>query len=390
VGPEFRVNDVTLGFQYEPAVAADADGDFIVAWSSDYVDGSSTAVMVRRYDRAGHRIGGELQVNTFTPGYQIQPAVGVHPSGSFVVTWVSDQIGAEHDIFAQRFDAAGARVGGEFQVNTYTPNQQRGPEVAVGAGGEFVILWSSYGYGADTHVAGQRFDAAGNRVGGEFRVTDDTAYHRLSAAAARPGGGFVVAWETYPEAVDPSSGIVARLFDAAGAPVAAEFPVNTHTANSQTDADLAIDAAGNFVVVWEGWAQDDAPNADPGIFGQRFDSAGGRLGGEFRVNTFTTGPQDRPSVAREPGGAFVVTWRSGQDLDLTEVLGQRFSPSGTPIGPEFLVNTFTTFEQEQGVVAALGGAEFVVAWTSYGQDGFGPGVYAQRFSDVIFRDGFED
>jgi hypothetical protein len=83
-----------------------------------------------------------------------------------------------------------------------------------------------------------------------------------------------------------------------------------------------MDAAGDFVVVWRSGGQDG--NGD-GIFGQRFTSNGAKLGGEFQVNTYTTGNQDGPAVAMDAAGNFVVVWRSeGQDGDGGGLFGQRF------------------------------------------------------------------
>jgi hypothetical protein len=389
IGPEFRVNSVTEGFQYQPSIAADALGNFVVVWASDNVDGEGTAIVGRRYNAMGTPLGGEFVVSTFTPGYQAQPTVAMNASGAFVVAWQSyDQLGQEGEIFGQRFDAAGARVGGEFLVNSFTPYNQRDPDVALGPAGEFVVAWVNYGAAYPT-VVGQRFDSGGNRVGGEFPVSSVVDY-QLSPAVAMLPSGFVVAWDASPEGMDPNGGVLARLFAADGSPIDAEFAVNTHTTNDQVLPDVAADAAGNFIVVWEGWGQDEMPGSpDPGIFAQRFEADGDRIGGEFRVNTYTTYAQSNPAVARNAGGDFVVTWDSLSD-GYPDVLAQRYTASGTRVGPEFRVNSYTTYEQVAPVIAALGApANFVVAWTSFGQDGSSAGVYAQRLSDVIFQDGFE-
>ena len=34
------------------------------------------------------------------------------------------------------------RVGAEFQVNTYITGYQKSPSVAVGPGGDFVVVWA--------------------------------------------------------------------------------------------------------------------------------------------------------------------------------------------------------------------------------------------------------
>jgi hypothetical protein len=53
--------------------------------------------------------------------------------------------------------------GGEFQVNTYTTNDQRVPAVAVDGQGNFVVAWQSYSSsGTDTSyssIQAQRYDA---------------------------------------------------------------------------------------------------------------------------------------------------------------------------------------------------------------------------------------
>ena len=106
-----------------------------------------------------------------------------------------------------------------------------------------------------------------------------------------------------------------------------EFQVNTYTTFEQRDSAVAADPSGNFVVVWESWRQD---GDELGVFGQRFDGAGAKIGGEFQVNTYTTGYQHDPAVAAHPSGAFVVAWegcRNGDDR-ACEIFGQRFDGAG--------------------------------------------------------------
>jgi hypothetical protein len=393
VGSEFRVSDVTSGYQYQPAIAHDAGGNFVVVWSSENVDGSNTAIVGRRYDAAGNPLGGAFQVNSYTPGYQVSAAVSAHPSGAFVVVWQSPSPGrTTDDVYAQRFDATGARLGAEFRVNTSYVGEEGRPRVAVGPAGDFVVTWLQYGGGLGFHMFGQRYDAAGSPVGGEFRPSGNLAGGDVPAGLLKqPGGGFVVVWERYPEAIGGSNtGIAARRFDGTGDPIGMEFAVNTYTTNDQRTASIAGDAAGNFVIVWESTEQVDPPDSFASdIYGQLFEADGDRIGGEFHVNTYTLTSQRRPSVTRDPGGEFVVTWDSVVS-GYQDVFGQRFTAAGVKNGAEFRVNSFTTGTQQDSVVASTPWGGFVVGWVSYGQDGDSSGIYAQRFGDVIFRDGFED
>jgi hypothetical protein len=87
---------------------------------------------------------------------------------------------------------------------------------------------------------------------------------------------------------------------------------------------VAADSAGDFVVVWASYLQD---GSGFGAFGQRYASTGAALGPEFRVNTYTTASQNGPIVAADPAGDFVVVWSSvGQDGSVVGVYGQRYAP----------------------------------------------------------------
>src|SRR5206468_323747 len=145
-GPEFQVNTFTTGSQRRPAVAADAAGNFVVVWVSQDQDGSGDGVFARRYDRTGIPVGPEFRVNTYTTGYQGAPAVAADAAGNFLVVWSSDQYGAfRRNVFGQRYDQNGDPQGSEFRVNTSTTFFHESPRVAVDSTGRFVVVWESSG-----------------------------------------------------------------------------------------------------------------------------------------------------------------------------------------------------------------------------------------------------
>jgi hypothetical protein len=84
-------------------------------------------------------------VNVYTMSEQWYPAVACDPSGNFVVTWASYQDGSGTGVFGRRYDSEGVPQGGEFQANSYTPDSQALPSVALDSGGNFVVAWASYG-----------------------------------------------------------------------------------------------------------------------------------------------------------------------------------------------------------------------------------------------------
>ena len=86
-GDDFQVNFSTPGAQVSPAVALDGSGDFVVVWEGP--DGNATGIWGRRYTSSGAPVGGDFQINTFTPGAQKYPSVASSVSGDLVVVWQS-------------------------------------------------------------------------------------------------------------------------------------------------------------------------------------------------------------------------------------------------------------------------------------------------------------
>ena len=143
------------------------------------------------------------------------------------------------------------------------------------------------------------------------------------AIAADQDGNYVVVWTADGQDGDGLA-IYGRMYDADANPRTSEFQVNTTTVGSQAHAQVAMNSAGRFVVVW------DTNNTD--IAGQIFDPAGNRVGGEFQISFDPAGTQQRPEVIIDNAGSFVVTW-NGSGLDDTDgVFARRFDPNGVPLG----------------------------------------------------------
>jgi len=385
VGSEFQINTYTTSNQQTRSfgsagslVAADASGNFVVVWQSLGQDGSGDGIFGQRYDHAGNKLGKEFRVNSYSPSNQVAPSVASDTSGNFVVVWDSyAQDGSFNGIFGQRYDSAGSKLGSEFRVNSYTTNTQRYGSVASDASGNFVVVWESYRQnGSYQDIFGQRYDSGGGALGAEFHVnTTSHYYQRFPSVASDASGNFVVVWGAFQQGVDNDYGIFGQRYDSAGAALGTEFRINTYIPGRQNFPSVSSDANGNFVVVWESYAQDGSYD---GIFGQRYDSGGGPLGDEFQVNSFTVGGQRWPSVASDANGNFLVAWQRF-DGSGVGVFGQRYDSAGVAQGGEFQVNTFTTLSQQYPSVGTTGTNEFVVAWESIGQDGSGVGVFGQRF-----------
>ena len=386
LGDEFRVPAVTTGKHSLPKVASDAAGNFVVVWQSYPQDGDIWGVYAQRYDASGAPVGGEFRVNEFTTGSQTNAAVAADPSGRFVVAFGSFRDGS-YDIWARRFDAAGT-PGAEFRVNSYTTGFQSGPSVAMDGGGIFVVVWSSPSPdpGAGYDIFAQRYDASGAAQGPQFRVNATTTGHQGPGAVAMDAAGnFVVVW-TGPTDGD-GYGVFGRRFAASSAPLSGDFVVNSYTTGSPYDAAVAMDASGSFFVAWNSPLQDGSSH---GIFAQRYDATGTAVGGELRVNDHTLSGQRIPAVTRGGNGSFVVVWDGDSASDDSYgISGKRYLPAGSADG-EFPINAFTTGPQMFPGVASDASGRFVVVWQDGGPADIDNEVFARRFApDLIFGDGFD-
>jgi hypothetical protein len=375
---EFRINEHTTGAQREAQVAADGSGSFVIVWQSDGQDGSAYGIFGRRYDAAGNPRGPEFPVNTHTTDNQMSPMVSASRAGNFVVVWDSHgQDGDSFGIVGRLFDASGSPLTPDFVVNTYTTGVQAKPGVAMGADGDFVVVWESYFQdGTPSSIFGQRYDAAGNPLGGEFQVNSYTTGGQYRPVIVpHAWGGFVVVWESYGQEGAPSSyGIFGRQFDALGQALDPDFAVNTTTAGNQMFPAVASDRRGVFTVAWS------SPDSDAsGIFGQRYDGDGLPLGGEFPINAYTTSSQLLPALANDANENLMAAWASfGQDGSGAGVFARGFDCDGLPAGNEFQANVQTTGAQSRPAVAAAAG-DLLVVWEGDGQDGSGTGIFGRRF-----------
>jgi hypothetical protein len=100
-----------------------------------------------------------------------------------------------------------------------------------------------------------------------------------------------------------SGGIYAQRFDAAGNTVGAEFRVNTTTSGNQDDP--AVTALENG-----GWVSPGPTWADSDVFLQQYDAAGRQLDGQTLVNRYTPSTQNQPAITSMADGGFVVAYTS--------------------------------------------------------------------------------
>lgn len=139
-----------------------------------------------------------------------------------------------------------------------------------------------------------------------------------------------------------------------------EFIVNATTIDFQVDPTICMLADARFVVAWASHYTDLPGSFESyDIIAQIFSPNGQRIGGEFVVNSTTSGWQSLPTIAALPTGGFVVAWQD-PSAGNANISAQVFDSQGNRLGAEISVNTTTQAFQLDPTICVLTGGNFVV------------------------------
>jgi hypothetical protein len=397
-GAEFRVNEQTAGAQRRPAAAMWADGSFVVVWQSEMQDGNLFGIFGRRFDPTGAPLGPEFQVNQATLGEQTQAAVALDAQGRFTVVWRGED-GSQGGIFARQYSAAGAPTGAEVRVNVHTLAEQALPRVSAGPNGLVVVWQSDAQDGSGAGVYGRILTPNAVPVGVEIPLSVTTAGNQTApAVAALPNGRFAVAWlgssGSFPA-------VISRLFDGAGAPLNGEQVV---ASNYRVDhVSIAAAPYDTFTVGWwsasifagkigyltTDWGVSLREHSAAGVPGAITQTGGAGTGttafweGSF-ATTFTgrslvanTSAPDVLTCFEVPPPDGYCSYQAPEDGSGSSIFARAVGSPTAP--PRARVNSYTASNQSRPAVAAELRGNAVIAWQSDGQDGSGMGIYAQRY-----------
>ena len=336
----------------------------------------------------------EFQANTYTPQDQDSAAIAIDPNGNFIVVWESyDQKGLSQDansngIYCQRFDANDTPLGSEFLINTTTFGDQTEPEVAVDQAGDFVVAW--YGPGPDREdVFARLFDANGQAKGPEFRVNTTTFSRQLNSnVAMNASGKFVIVWQSEILGGHPQDAweIHARRYEPNGQPNGNEFWINELLQCRYPD--VAMDGAGNFTIVW---MQDDIYHSYNLIMARLYNANGTAKTNPLEVSTTEFYTVSKPSIAADGSGHFVVAWYAHPNsASLNDIYARRYKFDGTALSDEFRVNTTLAGVQQDPKVAMNNNREFIIVWNSETEpDSNERNIFAQRYDALYMPIGDE-
>ncbi|UCE25461.1 MAG: T9SS type A sorting domain-containing protein [Candidatus Zixiibacteriota bacterium] len=315
IGGNLLVNDdFNSSYQFEPAVSGDVFGRYSFVWK-DYRNDSypfKPDIYLQSFDDQLSPVGVNVNLTEDQPdSTKESPDIALAEGGGGVVVW-ADYRNRNWDIYGQIVSAGGELVGENFLVNDdVNQGQQHAPRVAISPLGWFVVVWYDNRLGSDD-IFIQRFDSLGNRLGVNIKVNADTqnARQAFPDVATDGAGCFTVVWVDWRSGTYPANpDIYSRKYDTLMIPLTSEIRVNTdQTQNAQREPAISADRMGNVAIVWS-----DSTVTSWDVNGQMIDVDGVVREANFRANSTSANDQLAPDVALD-GYYRYVTWadnRSG-------------------------------------------------------------------------------
>jgi hypothetical protein len=399
-GTEYAVVGSSPGDQIFPDAAVKTNGGFVV-WQDNNTDGNGWGVSARRLDNTLSGTLGAFRVNQQGTNDQENARVALLKNGGAVFVWQGGKKGSQH-IFARFLTPTNTFLTTtDLVVSTFTNNFEINPAVATLNNSNVVVVWASFnqaGLNSLQDVYVKILSQTGQTISNQFLINQFTNYNqRTPAVAALKDGGFVVTWVSEQERVVapnlganstfstastivvPSVDIYARLYASNGVAKGNEFIVNTDL-NPCANPAVAAASDGGFMVAWDARDMLNVTNGYD-ICARTFSSTD--VGGvTLRVNSHLQGDQYAPRISAIAVDYMIVWTSLGQDGSREGVFGQFVHNNGSPVGDEFQVNTTTVSQQMHPVVTSDGVGQFLVVWTSYAGAPNNFDLFAQRYLNV--------
>ena len=229
-------------------------------------------------------------------------AMAQDAQGDSVIVWTDNGT-----VFAQRYDAYGSPTGGAIAVNTTIPGFQDEPSVAMDAAGDFIVAWQTGDPSGDGFTAyAQQFNSAGAAVGSVLEFGPEGSGPASPSVAMDAAGDFVVVWDEYQS--DGFANVIYSLHRTDGTGITAIANASTYGGLP----DVAMNPQGDFVITWAG-QEKGISSVFTQIYAETFNLSGISPYPEFPISTITTGNQYEPSAALSGSGQFVIAWVDGSE-----------------------------------------------------------------------------
>ncbi len=388
IDTNFTINDSggpRMDLQKEVSVNYLNNGNFIVAWNGEKSPpGPIKAIYARMFYSNGQPMDWGFKVNDHdtTPNSPAWPAVCTYGNNSFVIAWQDCREWCP-DIYAQRYDSTGNRVGENFLVNdtaSRTTRSRLEHPTVVGNNNRFIIAWRKRHSPFNNNIVFKVYDSNGIARGPNQLLSTDKGYaYQFAPCITRgPDKRFFITWsDTRHKFIDA----YAKLFDSLGNVLTSDFEVNHDTTFLAFDEGSSVASNDSiYFVTWQEDRHERLGNLVFGLLGQIYDLNAIPIGGNFWIVKDSSYNYQlmNPRVAASQFGKFVVTWQRLNSSRKYDIYARRYDRQGRPSGDSFKVNDRPGNMQNHSLAVAPTGY-FIICWQDVEQ--FAK-IWAQRYDSL--------
>lgn len=257
-----------------------------MVWSVEAPDGSTSAIMGQPLDVDGNPLADPVVINSDGQTFGKLPTVTADTTGNFLVAWQTEFPDGTLDVISTRWlDSNGNPISDTIQLLAGSDGQQAEPNVANDFSGNVIIVWTAYAVdGSTSEIYRQDVLDGGVPPDMPMLVSDPS---QLAASApqvqASAQGSSVIAW-TGTDRTTGTSDVYYRRLNPHAQLVGTQRSISHQTSGQRRLVKLYVDPQGNYRIRSESF---DLTGNRLGLFEQRFHSDGTDDGNETQVNPGT-------------------------------------------------------------------------------------------------------
>lgn len=331
----------------DPAIAMDADGNAVAVW----VGSNGGQIVASTYTAIGNSWALPLAIANPGPNIKSRPKVAVDGNGRGIAVWEERSTTLVTSVLSARYRAGS--WSGLSSVETSNDNAFS-PQIAVNANGVAQVTWQQLSNGQQS-VWANRINT--NTTTGTWGTavlleTDDVGPATNPQIGVDGDGNAVAVWE---QSDGTRFNIYSNRYTAATSSWGTAVLLETD-AGSAGAPQIAVDDAGNAVVVWQ-----QVESARNNIVANRYAVATGTWGTATLIETDNSGAAIRPQVAVDVNGNAVSVWQIRQGTQ-DSIYANRFNVAANSWGTPELIETFTTGTAGNAQVAVNASGNAVAVW----------------------------
>ncbi len=247
--------------------------------------------------------------------------------------------------------------------NDTTDGNQYHPAIAMNrTTGAFVSVWEDdWDNDGVRDIKGRLFCPGGCADTRQFTVSSGAGDMMNPDVAMDAKGNFVVVWQN-------SSQIFMRGYDYLGKERIPERKISN--SSNQSLPAIAMNSDGDFVIAW----QDSTYGSDlPQVYMRGFHADGSEMIAEKNILETIDGRRQNPAIAMADDGSFVITWEDDADMnDVWQINAKGFASDGSERIAEFTVNSVAPGQQLNPAIGMNQSGTFYIAFED---DNDGNGKY---------------